>query len=70
MTVKNRIYKLKNENQQLKEQLQQRDEVLNEIRKYCKGAYEMKCYTKSACLDEENIEDILQIIDKVLGEEK
>ncbi len=31
MTVKNRIYKLKNENQQLKEQLQQRDEVIDEI---------------------------------------
>ena len=30
MTVKNRIYKLKNENQQLKEQLQQRDEVIEE----------------------------------------
>ncbi len=30
MTVKNKIYKLQRENQQLKEQLQQKDEVIEE----------------------------------------
>lgn len=42
-------------------------QALNEIRKYVLGAYEMKIYTKSASLDEENMQDILLIIDKVLG---
>lgn len=31
MTVKNKIYKLQRENQQLKEQLQQKDEVIKKI---------------------------------------
>jgi len=42
-------------------------QALNEIRKYIKGAYEMAIYTKNIYLAEENIEDILQIIDKTLG---
>lgn len=45
-------------------------QALNEIREYINGAYEMATYTKSVSLDEENIEDILQIIDKVLGDKK
>lgn len=44
-------------------------QALNEIKEYILGTYEMKTYTKSVCLDEENIEDILEIIKKVSEEE-
>lgn len=44
-------------------------QALNEIREYVKGAYEMATYTKSVSLDKENIEDILQIIDKYMKED-
>ena len=44
-------------------------QALNEIREYVKGAYEMATYTKSVSLDKENIEDILQIIDKHMKED-
>lgn len=44
-------------------------QALNEIKEYIKGAYEMATYTKSVSLDKENIEDILQIIDKYMKED-
>ena len=44
-------------------------QALNEIREYVKGSYEMSTYTKSLSLDKENIEDILQIIDKYMKED-
>ena len=54
--------KLEEENTNLKQ-------ALYEIREYVKGAYEMATYTKSVSLDKENIEDILQIIDKYMKED-
>ena len=44
-------------------------QALSEIREYVKGSYEMATYTKSVSLDKENIEDILQIIDKYMKED-
>lgn len=41
------------------------ESVLDEIREYINGAYEMGCYTKSISLDQENIEDLVEILDKV-----
>ena len=46
------------------------EQALDEIEKYLEGAGEMACYTKSMCLYEENIEDILEIIKKAKGDGK
>lgn len=69
------IKQLQQENQELKERInmtininrknKELLSVLDEIREYINGAYEMSCYTKSISLDQENIEDILEILDKV-----
>ncbi len=44
------------------------EQALDEIEKYLEGAGEMACYSKSMCLYEENIEDILEIIQKAKGD--
>ena len=36
--------------------------IIKEVKKYLEGAYEMATYTNSVCLDEENIEDILDLL--------
>ena len=46
------------------------EQALDEIEKYQEGAGEMACYSKSMCLYEENIEDILEIIKKAKGDGK
>lgn len=46
------------------------EQALDEIENYLEGAGEMACYSKSMCLYEENIEDILDIIQKVKGDVK
>lgn len=46
------------------------EQALDEIEKYLEGAGEMACYSKSMCLYEENIEDILEIIQKAKGDVK
>ena len=43
-------------------------QALIDIREYINGAYEMSTYTKNVCLEKDNIDDVLQIIDKVLGD--
>lgn len=45
-------------------------QALNMIELYLEGAGEMACYSKSMCLYEEDIEDILEIIKKVKGDVK
>lgn len=54
------ISNMKKENSDLKQ-------ALIDIRKYIDYTYEMSIYTKSVSLFEEDIEEISQIIDKVLG---
>lgn len=66
----NYIYRLECEIHYLYAKSKNFEQALNEIREYIKGAYEMSTYTKSVSLDEENIQDILHIINEVLGDEK
>lgn len=42
-------------------------QALNMIELYLEGVGEMACYSKSMCLYEEDIEDILEIIKKTKG---
>lgn len=65
----NHIEACQEENQQLKEQLQQRDSVIEETIKYLEGSYEMSTYTKSVTLEKENIDDLLDILNKYKKEE-
>lgn len=46
------------------------EQALDEIENILKGVGEMACYSKSMCLDEEDIEDILKIIQKAKGDVK
>ena len=39
--------------------------IIKEVKKYLEGAYEMATYTNSVCLDEENIEDILDLLKEI-----
>lgn len=39
--------------------------IIKEVKKYLEGAYEMATYTNSVCLDEENIEDILNLLKEI-----
>lgn len=57
------------EQDDIKEENTNLKQALYEIKEYIKGAYEMATYTKSVSLDKENIEDILQIIDKYMKED-
>lgn len=54
--------------EEMLKQNQKLEQALDEIEKYLEGAGEMACYSKSMCLYEENIEDILEIIQKAKGE--
>lgn len=45
-------------------------QALDEIEKILNGVGEMACYSKSMCLYEEDIEDILKIIQKAKGDDK
>lgn len=45
-------------------------QALDEIEKILNGVGEMACYSKSMCLYEEDIEDILKIIQKAKGDVK
>lgn len=45
-------------------------QALDEIEKILNGIGEMACYSKSMCLYEEDIEDILKIIQKAKGDVK
>ena len=49
--------------EQLKEQLQQKDNIINKAKEYLNGVFEMATYTKSLILDADNIEELLQILD-------
>lgn len=74
---------LQQENQQLKDQLQQQEEVIQkaieklqqcekvieEAIKYLDGSYEMSIYTKSVTLEKENVDDLLDILNKYKKEE-
>lgn len=44
------------------------EQALDEIENILNGVGEMSCYSKSMCLCEEDIEDILEIIQKAKGE--
>lgn len=46
------------------------EQALDEIENILNGIGEMACYSKSMCLYEENIEDILEIIQKAKGDVK
>ena len=46
------------------------EQALDEIENILKGVGEMACYSKSMCLYEEDIEDILKIIQKARGDVK
>lgn len=46
------------------------EQALDEIEKILNGVGEMACYSKSMCLYEEDIEDILKIIQKAKGDDK
>ena len=46
------------------------ERALDEIEKILNGVGEMACYSKSMCLYEEDIEDILKIIQKAKGDVK
>ena len=50
---------------QLQQENKKCKEVIDEAIKYIDGAYEMKIYTKSVSLEEENIEDLLDILKEV-----
>lgn len=50
--------KLEKENQKYKE-------VIEKVKDYINGAYEMATYTKTVGLEEENIEDLLDILKEV-----
>lgn len=57
------IEKLLKENLELEQALDEIENILN-------GVGEMACYSKSMCLYEEDIEDILKIIQKAKGDGK
>lgn len=67
--ILNYIKEIKTENKQIKEQLQQRDSVIEEAIKYLEGSYEMAVYTKSVTLEKENVDDLLDILNKYKKEE-
>lgn len=46
------------------------EQALDEIENILNSVGEMSCYSKSMCLCEEDIEDILEIIQKAKGDEK
>lgn len=62
------IEQLKNENQQLKEQLEKSEKARKEAIEYIKDAGEMATYTKSIALYEEELEELLDILDIDKGE--
>ena len=51
----NRFEEIQQENQHLK------DRIVKAI-EFIKGSYEMACYTKSICLEQEQIEELLEIL--------
>ena len=57
------LEKERQENKQLKEQLQQKDNIINKAKEYLNGVFEMATYTKSLILDADNIEELLEILD-------
>lgn len=59
---------IKEENQQLKEQLERSERARKEAIEYIKGAGEMATYTKSIALYEEELEELLDILDIDKGE--
>lgn len=46
------------------EDYQKLENTIKEAIDYIKGAYEMAAYTKTASLQEDNIEDLLQILER------
>ena len=54
--------------EEMLKQNQKLEQTLDEIENILNGVGEMACYSKSMCLYEEDIEDILKIIQKAKGE--
>lgn len=52
------------------EYIEKLEHALNEIEEYLKGAYEMACYTKSACIMQDGIDEMLEIIQEAKGNDK
>lgn len=53
-----------NENKILQRKLNQKNKVIKEAIDYIKGAYEMAIYTKTVGLEEDNIQDLLEILER------
>lgn len=58
------------ENGNLQQKNKKLEQALDEIENILNGVGEMACYSKSMCLYEEDIEDILKIIQKAKGDVK
>ena len=48
----------------LQRELKQKNKVIKEAIDYIKGAYEMAIYTKTVGLEEDNIQDLLEILER------
>lgn len=48
----------------LQRELNQKDKIIKEAIDYIKGAYEMAIYTKIVSLEEDNIQDLLEILER------
>jgi hypothetical protein len=55
---------------ELNDYVKKLEQALNEIEKILNGVGEIACYSKSMCLYGEDIEDILEIIQKAKGDVK
>ena len=69
ITYKNIVKELEKENQQLKEQLQQKEDIINKAKEYIENnpLYDIDVYEYSICLngidDEQTKKDLLEILD-------
>lgn len=53
------------ENKRLKDKLNESEKARKEAIDYINGAYEMSIYTKAVSLEEDNIQDLLEILERV-----
>ena len=69
ITYKNIVKELEKENQQLKEQLQQKEDIINKAKEYIENnpLYDIDVYEYSICLngidDEQTRKELLEILD-------
>ena len=55
---------VKKDEEYLQRELKQKNKVIKEAIDYIKGTYEMAIYTKTLGLEEDNIQDLLEILER------